>query len=225
MIKQKIASTKSDSMNAKIIPVLIIAGLGCLGFGLLAAPSINRSVVSDSKRAAVVDQSGTNMSLVTAIPFHLERNQELTMKLVVYLNETAVSDDQFRLKVISSKTYNDSLNRDPSLVVGINYGYDDLTYPPTTITYVYTSANFSWVTGTEYVLTFEGDTPTQSKPLPGDYYIIIYSDDATPDGTTLYYDLLVQLDGFAPTLILVFCIIGGVLLGLGVVLALRKRRG
>ncbi len=216
-----------DLMNGKIVAVFLLVGFGCIGFALFGAQAFDQYPVSDNKKAIIADESETNVTKCTLIPFHLELNQIATLKLFVYINETSTTDDVLHLKFISSKKWNESQFADPSSVTGEQFKYALVSYPPTSISYSALVADFSWVQGRSYTIEFVGDNPSTTKPIPGDYYLLIYNEDAsTPDGTNLYYDLTVLEDQMGSKLAYWFTIIGLVLIGLGAVTGViyyRKR--
>ncbi len=212
-------------MNNKIPVLLLVAGLGCLGFGLLIAPSIDKYTIDSVSNAPIRDDSGTNISMCTVKSFHLELNQKLTASFFVYLNATVNgSTDVFHLKIMSADNYTLNLTSDPSNGnLGLNYKLAQLNYPPTSITY--TVGNDRPIAqGVKYLFEFTGNDTTIYKPIPGDFKMILWVEDSTVDMTTLYYDMTIQLDHLGPTLMMWFSIIGVAVVAVGSVLVVRSKR-
>ncbi len=211
-----------------LILVLLVAGLGCLVFAAVAPSVLNQYAVDSSSNVAIVDNSYQNLSLCTIKSVRIEQEQHLIVRLSVFANETDMTNDTLHVKIVSAATYNNwSIgNRPPGEVPGIVWSWiTRITYPSgsTDETEV---ADFAIVQGRSYIFELVGNATSTTKPIPGDYKILLWNYDDTPNGTTLYYNLTIQLDHLGTTLAFWFAIIGLALVAVGAVvgvLYLRKR--
>ncbi len=225
MQKQK-ATPKSDRMNSKIPILLLVAGLGCLGFGLLIAPTIDKYNIDSVSMAPIRDDSGTNITLCTVKSFHLELNQKLTASFFVSMNATVNgSMDVFHIKFISAENYTANATSDPSsALLGLSYNWAQLSYPPQAAPSYGASADMAISQGLNYLIEFVGNASTIYKPIPGDFKMILWVEDSSIDYTTLYYNMTIQLDHLGPTLMMWFSIIGAALVAVGGIIMVRAKR-
>jgi hypothetical protein len=219
-------------VNSKIIAVIALIGIGCFLFAAFGTPYFKNYSLENENGKAVADNGGTNMTLTTAIPFHLDFNQVCQMQIKVHLN-TSLLDDTLRVIIISNLTYNtNSSNCKPQDLIsgsGLKFDYYNTQYPQAPAT---TTAATSWsqaasdATNTQYTWhvdfmgTLSGAT-TNFISIPGDYYAVIWDNDSTPNGSNVVFDLKIELSGLDQALNTWFNYIGlGLLIFAGVLTAL-----
>ena len=189
----------------KKIKILVLVSVILIILGPVLGLFLNKITLVDQSYV-ISETSSADVQNATAIEFTIVKGQKVVIEFSGFTEDVTAN-----LIILSKGTYDAAYaaSTAPGSITGERFFiYSEFTFGETNIGNLVDSDDIRTITEVGYwYIEFAGGVDGDLlRYIPGDYVVIVYGNNA--DGTNVYFDLVIKIDGPGEILQLLFILIG-----------------